>query len=118
VSDSDESSAVDRALRRAGELDEDPHPEEPDEFDPHSLGPESTDPTATNADIEVDGETFRAFWSAVVLANLGLFAVALGLMLAYFRAQLLVGGALVVAGAGALGHTYRIHRDYTGGASA
>ena len=120
MSDSDDTEtpdapdAVERALRRAGELD-DPNPAEPDEFDPDGLGPRPTDPTAEDVDVEVDGETFRAFWSAVVLANLGLFDASLGLMLAYFRGQALLGGALFVAGVVALGHTYRIYRDYTAG---
>ncbi|MFB6119053.1 hypothetical protein [Halosegnis sp.] len=110
MSDSDES-AVDRALRRAGER-EDPTPAEPDEFDPDSLGPDPPDPTAE--DVSVDEETARAFWSAVVLANVGLFAGALGPMLAYFRGQLLVGTAVFLVGAVALARTYRIARDYGG----
>lgn len=117
MSDSDESSAVERALRRAGELDED-NPAEPDEFDPDSLGPDPPDPTAADGTFEADEETVRVFWTAVVLANLGLFAVSLGPMLVYFRGQVTLGGALVAVGLVALGRTYYTYREYTSGETA
>lgn len=46
--------------------------------------------------------TFRAFVAALLLAQGGLFAVSLGLLLAWFRGQVLLGGVLFVGGTAAL----------------
>lgn len=60
---------------------------------------------------EVDGELFRAFWGLVATINLGLFALALGLMLIGFRGQLHRGGAVALLGAVTLGYAgYKYRR--------
>jgi hypothetical protein len=46
--------------------------------------------------------TFRAWVVAFLLAQAGLFAASLGLLLAWFRGQLLLGGGLFVGGSVAL----------------
>lgn len=48
--------------------------------------------------VEVDSETARAFWAAVVYVNVGLFLLVLGPLLAYFRGRTLIG-AFALAGA-------------------
>lgn len=106
---SDDGGAVERALHRAGERDE-PWPEEPDEFDPGSLGPGPTGDDGVDRD--VDSRTFRSFWSAVLLADVGLFGVVIGPMIWYFRGQMLLGGGMFLVGAIALARTYRIQRNY------
>jgi len=54
--------------------------------------------------------TFRAFIVALLLAQAGLFAASLGLLLGWFRAQWLLGGALFVGGIAALAATVGIVR--------
>jgi hypothetical protein len=54
--------------------------------------------------------TFRAFVAALLLAQGGLFAASLGLLLAGFRGQLLLGGGLFVGGTVALVATAGIVR--------
>lgn len=90
------------------EPDADHEPAEPD------LGPSPPDPTP-----EVDGmlgptgtstDLMVAFWSLVVLFNVGLFGLTVGPMLLYFRGDWAFGGALVALGvlAAARGlHRYR-----------
>lgn len=116
----DEKRGVEKSLHEAGEDPDDPWPHEPDEFDPHSLGP-GGDPAATDdgesarpgaATADVDRETFRAFWGAVVVVNVGLFLVSVGPMLMYFRGQIALGGGMVLVGIGAFAHAYLIYRRY------
>ncbi len=54
--------------------------------------------------------TFRAFVVALLLAQAGLFAASLGLLLGWFRAQWLLGGALFIGGIVALAATVGIVR--------
>lgn len=54
--------------------------------------------------------TFRAFVAALLLAQGGLFAASLGLLLAGFRGQVLLGSALFVGGTVALVATVGIVR--------
>lgn len=59
---------------------------------------------------EVDSDLFRAFWGLVATLNLGLFAVALGLLIVGFRGQYQQGGAVALLGIAALayaGYKYR-----------
>jgi len=56
-----------------------------------------------------DGATFWAFLAAVVLAQVGLFAASLGLMLVYFQGQSAIGGSLFVGGVIALALTVGIY---------
>lgn len=115
----DEKRGVEKSLYEAGEDPDGPWPHEPDEFDPHSLGP-GGDPAATGGEDarpgddrpEVDRETFRAFWGAVVVVNVGVFLVSVGPMLVYFRGQAVLGGGMVLAGLGAFVHAYVIYRRY------
>lgn len=103
--------------------EEDGWPDEPAEFDPDSIGPSSpavtdyaerADELATRAN-ELDEETFRAFWSAVVAANYGVFAVTVGPMLAYFLGDTLRGSLLFVTGVAALSYTYYQYRGQKSG---
>lgn len=60
-----------------------------------------------------DDGTLRRFGVAVVLTQVGLFALSLGLLLWWFRGQAALGGGLVVGGLLALVVTafvYRRHR--------
>lgn len=110
-------TGVEKGLHDAGEEQDDPWPAEPAEFDPHSLGP-SGDPASLDVDpvgTDVDRETFRAFWGAVVMVNVGLFCVAIGPMLVYFRDQVAVGGGLVLVGLVAFAQAYRTYRNYVDG---
>lgn len=95
------------------EEEDDPWPDEPDEFDPHSLGPEipSVDPPSG----DVDRETFLAFWGAVLSLNVGLLLPSLGLMVWYFEGMATVGALLMAAGAASLYRTYRTYRGYVDG---
>ncbi|MCL9815416.1 DUF7322 domain-containing protein [Natronocalculus amylovorans] len=62
-----------------------------------------------------DPNTSRRFITAVILANVGLLAVSLSLMLIVFRSSFDVGGVLLLVGLLALGRTYqqvKSHRRY------
>lgn len=107
---SDERRSVERRLQDAGNDETDPWPDEPDEFDPGSLGPGAPETPTLSKNTETDDETVQAFWGAVILANVGLFAVSIGPMLAYFEGRTTLGAALFVVGAVALGRTYYIYR--------
>lgn len=112
---SDEDGGVRSSLRKGGEDAEDPWPDEPAEFDPRSLGPGGLTPEGGEDDgeeAEVDRETIRAFYGAVVLANVGLFGVAVGPMLWYFRGHALLGGGMFVVGVVALTRVYRVKQEY------
>ncbi|MFB6121321.1 MAG: hypothetical protein ABEJ68_09420 [Halobacteriaceae archaeon] len=61
---------------------------------------------------DVPKTTLRAFLAIVVLSQVGLFAVSLGVMLAGFRGQVNLGGALVAAGAVALTVAVVAYRRY------
>jgi hypothetical protein len=80
-------------------------------IDPFSLLDEEFDPSEEfqGAVTELPREVFWAFLGAVLLAQVGLFAASLGLMLAGFRGQLVVGGTLFVGGVLALGGTFAIY---------
>lgn len=116
---SDKRRAVKQRLQSAGEDGADPWPDEPGEFDPNSLGPDTPESLSPGRDAEeVDEETFQAFWSAVLLANVGLFAASVGPMLAVFQGRYLLGGALFLVGAVALARTYRVYRSFGSGGEA
>jgi hypothetical protein len=63
-------------------------------------------------DPDVPQDLFVTFWGLVVTLNLALFATSLGLMLAYFRGQLRLGGGLFVLGVLALAYSYYKYRRY------
>ncbi|PSQ54090.1 hypothetical protein BRD20_00715 [Halobacteriales archaeon SW_8_65_20] len=108
---SDKRRAVKRRLNDAGESESDPWPDEPDEFDPDSLTPDTPiagDSGAADTETDIDGELLRGFYAAVVLANVGLFGLSLGAMVAYFRGQLLLGGVAMLVGTSALFRTYQL----------
>lgn len=73
--------------------------------------PEPPAPPDT-AENEAPAAVAAAFWGVVLLVNVGLFAVALGPMLIFFRGQWDWGGGLLVFGALALGHAYRRYRRF------
>jgi hypothetical protein len=97
------------------EDDDDAWPDEPREFDPDSLAPSVSGPETPGIDVpeapEFDGDVpddvARAFWSAVLLANVGLFGVCVGAMFVVFRGQLRLGGFLFGVGVLSLLFTYR-----------
>lgn len=83
------------------------------------LGPEIPSvriPDATSAtntgDGDVSKDLFVTFWGLVVTLNLALFATSLGLMLAYFRGQLRLGGGLFLLGTLAFAYSYYKYRRY------
>lgn len=108
---SDKRRAVKQRLRDAGESGD--WPDEPEEFDPTSLGPDPVSPSSGDPETAT-GAAADAFWSAVVLANVGLFAVCIGPMLAYFQGRVALGGAVFAVGAVALVRTYLIYDRATG----
>lgn len=106
---------------------EDRHPHEPDEFDPHSLGPETPgldgetpgpDPPSVDFDpsaIDVPPDLARAFWGAVLMANVGLLAASLAVMVAVFEGRYRLAAGLAAVGAVGFAGTYRIYRSRAGG---
>lgn len=62
--------------------------------------------------VEVDSETARSFWAAVVYVNVGLFVIVLGLLLAGFRGRTLVGAGLVGGGVLALYRAWTVYRAF------
>ncbi len=106
---------------------------EPEEFDPTSVEPDAFDPTSVEPDAfdldesgidipeapdptenDVPPGVRRTFWLIVLMANLGLLALSVGVMIVVFRGQLRFGGSLVVLGLLALlvGYfRYRNHRN-------
>lgn len=62
--------------------------------------------------VEVDAETARSFWAAVVYVNVGLFVLVLGLLLAGFRGRTLIGAGLVGGGALALSRAWTVYRAF------
>lgn len=81
-------------------------------LDPFSLVAAEEERTG-DLDIDVEAlgsRTFTAFVAALLLAQVGLFAASLGLMLGYFRGQWTLGGALFLGGVAALVVTVGIVR--------
>ena len=101
------------------EESEDAWPDEPDEFDPHSLGPEIPEapdpPDPTSDEVEASPELLRAFWAAVVFANIGLFCVSLGPMLVYFEGRTDLGLGVFLVGVLSFVFTYRHYHGYVHG---
>jgi len=92
---------------------EDPWPDEPEEFDPHSLGPEiPSAPDPATGDVEVPPDLMKAFWAAVIFANVGLLGVALGPMLVYFEGMTDLGLSVFLVGVLALVFAYRRYHGY------
>lgn len=99
------------------EDDEDPWPDEPDEFDPDSLGPETPDvepevASSFEAAADVDEDIFRAFWGAVVFLNVGVAALSVGAMLVYFRGDWATGGPAMAIGLVAVAFVGRFYLTY------
>lgn len=88
-------------------------PDEPDEFDPDSLGPEiPSPPDPTADDVDVPPELAKAFWAAVVFANVGLLGVSLGPMLIFFEGRVDAGLASFLIGVLGLVFAYRRYHGY------
>lgn len=103
------------------EDDEDPWPDEPDEFDPDSVGPETPDvepevdvPSVDSfgAAADVDEDIFRAFWGSVVFLNVAIAALAVGAMLVYFRGDWSTGGPALLIGALSAAFVGRFYLTY------
>lgn len=96
-------------------LDEDDErwPDEPEEFDPDSLGPETPDiEAAVAAGADVDEALFRAFWGAAIFLNIAVAAIAIGMLLVYFRGDWTRGGGAILVGLVAAAFTARFYLDY------
>lgn len=97
-------------------------PDEPDEFDPDSLGPDVPEAPDVEPDLEdsfdlqdVDEELATAFWGAAFFLNVAIAALAIGLLLVYFRGDWRNGGAALLAGTVAAVFTARYYLGYTRG---
>lgn len=94
------------------EDDDDPWPDEPEEFDPDSIGPRVDIPEAPSLDGDVDSEVPETFWATVLLVNFGLFAASLGAMIVAFQGRLQLGGFVFLLGTLGLAFSYRRYRNY------
>lgn len=99
--------------------DDDPWPDEPDEFDPEAVGPGVDVPEAPRtpdppdfSDVDVPADVANAFWSVVLLSNVGLLGISVGLMFVGFQGRLELGGFLVGVGVLSLLFAYRRYRAY------
>lgn len=98
-------------------------PDEPDEFDPDSLGPDVPEAPDVEPDLEetfanldeVDDELVTAFWGAAFFLNVAIAALAIGLMLVYFRGDWRTGGAALLAGTVAAVFAARYYLGYERG---
>lgn len=98
------------------EEDDDPWPDEPDEFDLDSLGPQVDIPEAPDfSEVDVPPELRQTFWLIVVMANVGLLATSLGVMLIAFDGQFRRGALAFAIGMLALVFGYRRYRNYQNG---
>lgn len=77
-------------------------PDVPDEPDEPDLGPDVPDVAPPDEGFfgpeDTPADVLKAFWSLVVLFNVGLFAVSLGIMLIGFRGAWAFGGAFLAVG--------------------
>jgi hypothetical protein len=97
-------------------------PDEPDEDDPESRlatpetelpsVPEVEIPTPSKTEADASPELKRAFWGAVLLANVGVAGVTIGPMLIFFRGDWTFGLALVGLGVLSLVRTYTVYRSF------
>lgn len=62
--------------------------------------------------MEVDPETARAFWAAVIYVNAGVLLMALGPVVYALRGRALLAVALVAAGVAALVRAYSVYRAF------
>lgn len=97
--------------------DDDPWPDEPEEFDPDSLGPDVPDSTDIDAETleSVPEGLFRAFVGSAIMLNVALFGLSLGAMLIYFRGDVEIGGAALAAGGAAAVFAGRYYWQYRRG---
>ncbi|WP_248897666.1 DUF7322 domain-containing protein [Haloplanus halobius] len=82
----------------------DPWPDDTDksEWETHWGDPEHDLPRVPSTDTDeddADPELVQTFWRSVLLANVAVFALALGPMLIYFRGQWSLGAAAIGLGA-------------------
>jgi hypothetical protein len=74
--------------------------------------PEVEIPTPSKTAADAGPELKRAFWGAVVLANVGVAGITIGPMLVFFRGNWTLGLALVGLGVLALVRTYTVYRSF------
>ncbi|WP_336361223.1 DUF7322 domain-containing protein [Haladaptatus sp. ZSTT2] len=91
-------------------------PDEPKEFNPDTdIGPEIPSVKMPSSDVsDIPDDVFRTFWSLVLTFNVALFALSLGAMLMYFRADYWTGGPVFAIGALSLVYglaKYRAHQN-------
>ncbi|MFD1512289.1 DUF7322 domain-containing protein [Halomarina rubra] len=93
--------------------DDDPWPDEPEEFDPDSLAPSVDIPEANDlSESDVSDGLFKAFWGSVVFLNVALLGLSLGAMLLYFRGDVWFGGGSLLVGAVGAVFAYRYYAMY------
>ena len=91
----------------------DPWPDEPDEFDPSNLGPEiPSAPDPSTGEVDASPELLRAFWAAVLFANVGLLGVSLGPMLIFLDGRTDLGLSVFLVGVVGLLFCYRQYHGY------
>lgn len=85
-----------------------------DDSDQSDLIP-STPKTAADGEPSVSAELQKAFWSAVLLFNVGLLGISLGLLLVGFERRWLVGGVILLVGSAAFARAtliyHRVRKD-------
>ncbi|WP_435180639.1 DUF7322 domain-containing protein [Halorussus sp. AFM4] len=81
-------------------------------LDPLSPDDEEADRDLRRGLRDAAPETLRAFVVLAVTVQVGLFAAALGVMLAAFRGQRALGGALAAGGLAVLGLSVVLYRRY------
>lgn len=85
-----------------------------DDSDQSDLVP-STPKTAGDGEPSASAELQKAFWTAVLLFNVGLLGVSLGLMLVGFERRWLVGSVILLVGSAAFGRGiliyHRVRKD-------
>jgi hypothetical protein len=97
----------------------DPQGDDADDLGPEEraarLGPDP--PTAPSPDTDpsdVDPEIRGLFWRSVLMANVAVFCLAFGPMLAFFRGQWTVGAGVVLIGLLAGLRVYHLYRIFQG----
>lgn len=93
--------------------------EETFESSPHEPDPPSFDVTSGDdlvdrlpADSDVPNDVQKSFWAMVVLLKIGLLALSLGTMLAYFRGQFAIAAGLGFLGVFAAVRLYLRIREF------
>jgi hypothetical protein len=116
-------------LGGVADSDDDPWPDEPDEFDPESLGPdpptvESPEPDVTHGDDlvpekptpgeDIDADVYWLFWGLVVVNKIGLIATSVGVMIVGFTDRTELGLQVLSVGLVALAYGVVRYKQFRG----